>query len=41
MDARRRCARSVFIVYTFLEEEDRVVVVTIQDGRSAESPTGS
>jgi hypothetical protein len=29
--------RWMIIVYTFLEEEDRVVVVTIQDGRSAAS----
>lgn len=32
--------RWMIIVYTFFEEEDRVVVVTIQDGRSAASPTG-
>lgn len=33
--------RWMIIVYTFFEEEDRVVVVTIQDGRSAASPTGT
>jgi len=30
--------RWLIFVYVFLEEEDRVVVVTIQDGRSARSP---
>jgi hypothetical protein len=29
------------IVYTYLEDEDRVVVVTIQDGRSSAAPTAS
>lgn len=33
--------RWMVIVYVFLEEEDRVVVVTIQDGRSATSPAAS
>ena len=33
--------RWMVIVYVYLEEDDRVVVVTIQDGRSAASPTGS
>ena len=27
------------VVYAYLEEEDRVVVVTIVDGRAARSPT--
>ena len=31
--------RWLILVYVFLEEEDRVVVVTIQDGRSVRSPT--
>ena len=31
--------RWMVLVYRFFEEEDRVVVVTIQDGRSARSPT--
>ena len=31
--------RWMIILYSFLEEEDGVVVVTIQDGRSAASPT--
>ncbi len=30
--------RWMILVYIHLEEEDRVVVVTIQDGRSAQSP---
>jgi hypothetical protein len=29
----------MIILYSLLEEEDGVVVVTIQDGRSAASPT--
>jgi hypothetical protein len=29
------------IVYAHLEEEDRVVVVTIQDGRSSRAATAS
>ena len=33
--------RWMVIVYVYLEDEDGVVVVTIQDGRSAASPTGS
>lgn len=33
--------RWMVIVYVFLEEDDRVVVLTIQDGRSAASPTAS
>ena len=33
--------RWMVIVYAFLEEEDRVVIVTIQDGRSAASPSAS
>jgi plasmid stabilization system protein ParE len=33
--------RWMVIVYVYLEEEDRVVVVTNQDGRSAASPTAS
>ncbi len=32
--------RWLILVYIYLADEDRVVVVTIQDGRSAESPTG-
>ena len=31
--------RWLILVYVFLEEDDRVVVVTIQDGRSGASPT--
>ena len=31
--------RWLILVYVFLEEEDRVVIVTIQDGRSSRSPT--
>ncbi len=31
--------RWMVIVYTHLEDEDRVVVVTIVDGRRAQSPT--
>jgi plasmid stabilization system protein ParE len=33
--------RWMVIVYVYLEEDDRVVVFTIQDGRSAASPTAS
>ena len=33
--------RWLVIVYAYLEDEDRVVVVTIQDGRSSTSPTAS
>ena len=33
--------RWLVIVYVYLEPEDRVVVVTIQDGRSSTSVTGS
>ena len=31
--------RWVVVVYAHLEDEDRVVVVTIQDGRSSAGPT--
>ena len=31
--------RWMLIVYVYLVDEDRVVVITIQDGRSASSPT--
>ena len=31
--------RWMVIVYTYLEDDDRVVVVTIQDGRSSTGPT--
>lgn len=31
--------RWMILVYAFFEDEDRVVVVTIQDGRSAAAPT--
>ena len=31
--------RWMVIVYAYLEDEDRVVVVTIQDGRSSAGPT--
>lgn len=31
--------RWLILVYVYLEDEDRAVVVTIQDGRSAHSPT--
>jgi hypothetical protein len=31
--------RWMVIVYAYFEDEDRVVVVTIQDGRAARSPT--
>jgi hypothetical protein len=30
----------MLIVYVFLEQEDRVVVVTVQDARSSEAATG-
>jgi len=33
--------RWMVIVYAYLEPEDRVVIVTIEDGRSARSPTGA
>ncbi len=33
--------RWMVLVYVYLEAEDRVVVVTIQDGRSSHSPTSS
>jgi hypothetical protein len=33
--------RWLILVYAYLEDEDRVVVVTIQDGRSVNSPAGS
>jgi plasmid stabilization system protein ParE len=33
--------RWMVIVYAHLEEEDRVVVVTIQDGRSSRAATAS
>lgn len=32
--------RWLLLVYIFLEQEDRVVVVTVQDGRSASAATG-
>jgi plasmid stabilization system protein ParE len=31
--------RWMILVYAYLEEQDRVVVVTIQDGRSSRAPT--
>ena len=31
--------RWMVVVYAYLEDEDRVVVVTIQDGRSSAGPT--
>ena len=31
--------RWMILVYVFLEEADRVVVVTVQDGRASRSPT--
>ncbi len=31
--------RWMILVYGFFEDEDRVVVVTVQDGRTARSPT--
>lgn len=33
--------RWLILVYVYLEEDDRVVVVTIQDGRAGASPSGS
>jgi plasmid stabilization system protein ParE len=33
--------RWMVVVYAYLEDEDRVVVVTIQDGRSSTAPTAS
>lgn len=33
--------RWVVIVYEYIEDEDHVVVVTIQDGRSARAPAGT
>ena len=33
--------RWMVIVYAYFEDEDRVVVVTIQDGRASRSPTSS
>jgi plasmid stabilization system protein ParE len=33
--------RWMVIVYVYLEDDDRVVVVTIQDGRSSAAPTAS
>ena len=33
--------RWLLIVYEYLEEDDRVVVVTIQDGRSSQAVTAS
>jgi len=32
--------RWLILVYVYAADEDRVVVVTIQDGRSASAPTG-
>ena len=32
--------RWLILVYVYIEAEDRVVVVTIQDGRSSEAATG-
>jgi hypothetical protein len=32
--------RWMILVYVYFNEEDRVVVATIQDGRSSRSPTG-
>ena len=32
--------RWLIVVYAYLEEEDRVVVVTIQDGRASAAVTG-
>ncbi len=34
-------SRWLIVVYVFIEEEDRVVVVTIQDARSSTALTGS
>lgn len=33
--------RWLILVYVFLEDGDRAVIVTIQDGRSSRSPTAS
>ena len=33
--------RWMVVMYAYLEDEDRVVVVTIQDGRSSTAPTAS
>ncbi len=33
--------RWLVVVYVFLEEDDRIVVVTIQDGRAAAAPTAT
>ena len=33
--------RWMIIVYSYLEEEDRVVVVTVQDGRSSRTARGT
>jgi len=33
--------RWLIVVYVYLETDDRVVVVTFQDGRSSQSPTGA
>jgi plasmid stabilization system protein ParE len=33
--------RWLVLVYLYLEDEDRVVVVTVQDGRSSRAPRGS
>jgi plasmid stabilization system protein ParE len=33
--------RWLVIVYAYLEDEDRVIVVTIQDGRASTAPTAS
>jgi plasmid stabilization system protein ParE len=33
--------RWMVVVYAYLEDEDRVVVVTVQDGRSSTAPTAS
>ena len=32
--------RWLILVYVYLEEDDRVVIVTIQDGRSSRAATG-
>jgi hypothetical protein len=31
----------MLLVYVYIPDEDRVVLVTIQDGRSAHSPTSA
>ena len=33
--------RWLIVVYAYLEEDDRVVVVTIADGRTSRSPTAA